>query len=136
MANTTLTKEYFDKVIGGFSKSVDSRFNQVDKRFKEQNKDLKTHVTNEIKKEVGGLAAITAREFDRVHAEFSRIHQEFSKVHQEFGKVHEGIENLAGMSAREFTNVNSKLDIMTEGQKNHEKRIKRVEKSLGIPEVI
>ena len=100
MANTTLTKEYFDKVIGGFSKSVDSRFNQVDKRFKEQNKDLKTHVTNEIKKEVGGLAAITAREFDRVHAEFSRIHQEFSKVHQEFGKVHEGIENLAGMSAR------------------------------------
>ena len=93
MANTTLTKEYFEKVIGSFSKSVD-------KRFKEQNKDLKGHVT----KEVGELAAMQAREFRRVD--------------------------------ERFNNVDRKLDIITSKVDNHEKRLTRVEKAIGMLETI
>lgn len=93
MANTTLTKEYFDKVIGGFSKSVD-------KRFKEQNKDLKTHVT----KEIGELARMTANGFHGNDEDHKKMHQ--------------------------------KLDLLVEGHKNHEKRIKRVENAVGIPESV
>lgn len=108
---TPLTKEYFDKVIGGFAKSVDGRFKQVDKRFlsidqkfDQQTKELKEYVSREISRKVSNLATMTAREFERMH--------------EEFGKVH------------------TKLDTIETKVDNHEKRIRRVEDAVGLPNVL
>ena len=72
----------------------------MDKRFKDQNKDLKGHVT----KEVGELAAMQAREFRRVDERFDK--------------------------------VDRKLDRVVLVTENHEKRLKHVEKAIGVPETV
>ena len=80
---TILTKEDFERIL--------------DKKIKVHTKEIKVHVTKEIEREVGGLAVMTAREFDR---------------------------------------VNQKLDKLTNVTENHEKRIKRVERAVGIFETV
>ncbi len=104
---TQLTKEYFDKVIGSFSNSVDKRFNSVDRRFKENTNELKAHVS----KEIADLAGMTARGF-----------------HDTNGRI--------DIVAKAVSEVNTKLDLVnistTHKIENHERRIKRVEDALAI----
>ena len=83
---TILTKEYFEK--------------HLDKRFKENAKEIKEHVS----KEVADLAAMNAPEFRRVHDEFGKVHQ--------------------------------KIDKLVVVVDNHEKRLTRVEKAIGMPQTI
>lgn len=78
---TPLTREYFDE--------------QLDKKLGLQAKEIKSEIKAHISKEIGDLAGMTAREFNKVHVEFS--------------KVHEGIEQLSGMTAREFSRVHENI---------------------------
>ncbi|MEK7615853.1 MAG: hypothetical protein AAB420_01425 [Patescibacteria group bacterium] len=87
---TILTKEDFESIL--------------DKKLKSHTKDIKVHVTKEIKREVGDLAAMTARGFRSVDERFDQ--------------------------------VDRKIDKLTTISENHEKRIKRVEKAVGIPEIV
>lgn len=64
--HTPLTKEYFESHLDKRLKSMQ----------KEMTKDLKGHVT----KEVGDLAAMTAREFGRVHEEFGKVHTKLNTI--------------------------------------------------------
>lgn len=94
---TILTKEYFDKVIGAFSKSVD-------RRFKEQNKELKDHVSKELSREIGGLAGMVQRQFTANAVEMSKLNAKVDRIEH-----------------------NTSIKIV-----DHKNRIRRTEKALGI----
>ena len=85
MANTQLTKEYFDKQL---------RLNAA---------DIKSHVSKEtsrLEKEIAELAAMSAREFSRVYGAIQNTNK--------------SIEELARMTARGFEDTQKRLDIRNE----------------------
>lgn len=87
---TVLTKEDFESIL--------------DKKLNIHTKEIKVHVTKEIKKEVGSLATMTARGFRAVDERFDQVDQN--------------------------------IDRLTTITDNHEKRIKRVERAVGIFETV
>lgn len=80
---------------------------RLDQRFKENTKEIKLHVS----KEIGDLAAMQAREFRRVDEKFDKVYEHMDRIDRKLDKV---------------------VVLAT----NHEKRIARVERAVGIPETI
>lgn len=100
-------------VIEGFARN-EQRFTAFEKTLEEGFFTLDEKIDHEI----SGLAAMVKAGFDHVEERFEQVDDHFRKVEN----------HLAGNDAR-LRNLDNRLDTFA----THERRIRRLEKEVGIP---